>query len=171
MNVNDQLEPTVFAIFGGTGDLAWRKLVPALFDLSRDRSLPPHFSVIVLGRGKLAEDKLRHHLRDGVRKFSRRGKVKAEKWNQFANHVHYLQGDYKKLQTYSTLADQCTKLEKEWRAKAQRIFYMATSPLMFGERKHDLDRPSGRLRRRPGDGGHAHSQGDAGRSCGTVCHQ
>jgi glucose-6-phosphate 1-dehydrogenase len=133
MNVNDQLEPTVFAIFGGTGDLAWRKLVPALFDLSRDRSLPPHFSVIVLGRGKLAEDKLRRHLRDGVREFSRRGKVKAEKWNQFANHVHYLQGDYKKLQTYSTLADQCTKLEKEWGAKAQRIFYMATPPFMFGE--------------------------------------
>jgi glucose-6-phosphate 1-dehydrogenase len=67
MSVNDQLEPTVFAIFGGTGDLAWRKLVPALFDLSRDRSLPPHFSVIVLGRGKLAEDKLRRHLRDGLR--------------------------------------------------------------------------------------------------------
>jgi glucose-6-phosphate 1-dehydrogenase len=133
MNVNDQLEPTVFAIFGGTGDLTWRKLVPALFDLSRDGSLPPHFSVIVLGRGKIAEDKLRHHLREGVSQFSRRGKVKAEKWNQFANHVHYLQGDYKKLQTYSTLGDQCAKLEKEWGAKVHRIFYMATPPSMFGE--------------------------------------
>jgi glucose-6-phosphate 1-dehydrogenase len=57
MHVNDQIEPTVFAIFGGTGDLAWRKLVPALFELARDRSLPPHFSIIVLGRGKVADDK------------------------------------------------------------------------------------------------------------------
>ena len=133
MNVNDQLEPTVFAIFGGTGDLTWRKLVPALFDLSRDRSLPPHFSVIVLGRGEIAEDELRHHLGEGVSQFSRRGKAKAEEWNQFANHVHYLQGDYNKLQTYSTLGDQCAKLEKEWGAKAQPIFYLATPPSMFGE--------------------------------------
>jgi glucose-6-phosphate 1-dehydrogenase len=133
MNVNEQLEPTVLVIFGGTGDLAWRKLVPALFDLSRDLSLPTHFSVIVLGRGKLAEDKLRQRLREGVNQFSRLGKVKAEEWNQFAKNVHYLQGDYKKLQTYSTLKDQCTKLEKEWGAKAQYIFYMATPPSMFGE--------------------------------------
>ena len=47
---NDQLEPTVFAIFGGAGDLAWRKLVPALFDLSQDRSLPLRFSIIAVDR-------------------------------------------------------------------------------------------------------------------------
>src|ERR1700690_2028956 len=96
INLNDQLDPTVLVIFGGTGDLTWRKLVPALFDLSWDRSLPSQFSIIVLGRGKLAQDKLRNHLREGVSQFSRRGKVKAEQWNQFANHVHYLQGDYNK---------------------------------------------------------------------------
>ncbi len=112
MNANEQLEPTVLVIFGGTGDLAWRKLVPALFDLSRDLSLPTHFSVIVLGRGKLTEDKLRQRLREGVNQFSRLGKVKAEEWNQFAKNVHYLQGDYKKLQTYSTLKNQCTKAGK-----------------------------------------------------------
>jgi glucose-6-phosphate 1-dehydrogenase len=129
----NQLEPTVFAIFGGTGDLAWRKLMPALFDLSRDGSLPPHFSIIVLGRGEIAEDNLRDHLREGVSRFSRRGKVKAEEWNRFANQVHYLQGDYGKLQTYSTLRDQWAKLEKEWGAKGQCILYMATPPSMFGE--------------------------------------
>ena len=50
MITNDRLEPTVFVIFGGTGDLTWRKLVPALFDLSQDRSLPADFSIIVVGR-------------------------------------------------------------------------------------------------------------------------
>ena len=44
MKTNDQLEPTVFVIFGGAGDLTWRKLVPALFDLSQDRSMPADFS-------------------------------------------------------------------------------------------------------------------------------
>ena len=46
MTTNTQLEPTVFAIFGGAGDLTWRKLIPALFDLSQDRSLPDRFAVI-----------------------------------------------------------------------------------------------------------------------------
>lgn len=133
MSVNDQYAPTVLIIFGGTGDLAWRKLVPALFDLHRDQRLPPHFLIIVVGRSEVAEDKLRQHLREGVGRFSRRGKVKAEEWQEFAGHVHYLRGDYKRLQTYSTLREQCTKLEKEWGAKAQRIFYLATPPSMFGE--------------------------------------
>ena len=82
MKTNDQLEPTVFAIFGGMGDLTWRKLVPALFDLSQDRSLPADFSIIVVDRVKLNEEKLRRRLHDGVKKFSRRGNVKAGEWSQ-----------------------------------------------------------------------------------------
>jgi hypothetical protein len=62
MKPNDQLEPTVFVIFGGAGDLTWRKLVPALFDLSQDRSLPADFSVIAVDRVDLSDDKLRRRL-------------------------------------------------------------------------------------------------------------
>jgi len=50
MKTNDPLEPTVFVIFGGAGDLTWRKLVPALFDLSQDRSMPANFSIIAVDR-------------------------------------------------------------------------------------------------------------------------
>jgi glucose-6-phosphate 1-dehydrogenase len=133
MKTNDQFEPTVFAIFGGAGDLTWRKLVPALFDLSQDRSLPPCFSIIAVDRVDFSDDKLRRRLHDGVKKFSSRGNVNAGEWNEFAQHIHYQQGDFKKLQTYTTLGERCTKLEKEWGATAQRIFYMATPPSMFAE--------------------------------------
>jgi glucose-6-phosphate 1-dehydrogenase len=133
MKTNDRLEPTVFAIFGGMGDLTWRKLVPALFDLSQDRSLPSDYSIIAVDRVKLNEEKLRLRLHDGVRKFSRQGNVKAGEWREFARHIRYQQGDFKKLQTYATLGEQCAKLEKEWGAKVHRIFYMATPPSMFGE--------------------------------------
>jgi hypothetical protein len=51
INPKDQLEPTVFVIFGGAGDLTWRKLVPALFDLSKDRSMPADFSIIAVDPG------------------------------------------------------------------------------------------------------------------------
>lgn len=133
MKTNDQPKPTVFIIFGGAGDLTWRKLVPALFDLSQDRSIPPHFSIIAVDRVDLNEDKLRQHLQEGVNKFSRRGKAKTDQWNKFAKHIRYHQGDFKKPQTYSALEGQCTKLEKEWNTEAHRIFYMATPPSLFGE--------------------------------------
>ena len=129
----DQLEPTVFVIFGGAGDLTWRKLIPALFDLSRDQSMPAVFSVLVVDRVVMSDEKLRSHLHDGINQFSRHGKVKAGEWSEFARHIHYQQGDFKKLATYTDLGKQCAKLEKEWAAKAHRIFYMATPPSMFGE--------------------------------------
>jgi glucose-6-phosphate 1-dehydrogenase len=96
MKSNDQLEPTVFVIFGGAGDLTWRKLVPALFDLSQDRSLPAQFAIIAVDRIKLGDDALRRRLHNGVNQFSRFGKAQSATWNQFAQHIHYQQGDFKK---------------------------------------------------------------------------
>ncbi len=133
MTTTDKLEPTVFVIFGGAGDLTWRKLIPALFDLSQDRSLPGQFAIIAVDRVKFSDNRLRRRLHDGVNQFSRFGKAKAGAWNQFAPHVQYLQGDFKKLSTYSALGAQCSLLEKTWGARAHRIFYMATPPSMFGE--------------------------------------
>jgi glucose-6-phosphate 1-dehydrogenase len=133
MKTNDQPEPTVFVLFGGAGDLTWRKLMPALFDLSQDRSMPADFSVIAVDRVDLSDEELRQRLHDGVKKFSRQGMMKTGEWDEFARHIRYQQGDFKKLQTYTALGEQCEKLEKEWGAKVHRIFYMATPPSMFGE--------------------------------------
>lgn len=133
MKTNDTLEPTVFIIFGGAGDLTWRKLVPALFDLSQDRSLPAQFAIIAVDRIKLDAEALSRRLHEGVNQFSRFGKVQAAAWNSFAQHIHYQQGDFKKLRTYAALDNLCTKLEKQWDSKAHRIFYMATPPSLFAE--------------------------------------
>lgn len=133
MKTTDSLEPTIFIIFGGAGDLTWRKLVPSLFDLSQDRSMPTKFSIIVVDRIDMSDEKLRRRLHDGVKKFSRTGKLKISEWSSFAKHIHYKQGDFKKMHTYKALDEHCAKLEKEWNTKAHRIFYMATPPSMFGE--------------------------------------
>jgi glucose-6-phosphate 1-dehydrogenase len=85
------LEPTVFIIFGGAGDLTWRKLIPALFDLSQDRSMPACFSVIAVDRVAMSDEKLRRRLHDGVKSFSRKGMVKREEWSVFAKHIYYQQ--------------------------------------------------------------------------------
>ncbi len=106
----EQLDPTIFVIFGGAGDLTWRKLIPALFDLSQDRSLPAQFAIIAVDRIDLGDGALRPRLRDGVNRFSRFGTVKVAAWKQFAPHLHYQQGDFKKLPTYAALGAQCDRL-------------------------------------------------------------
>jgi glucose-6-phosphate 1-dehydrogenase len=133
LKTDDQLEPTVFAIFGGAGDLTSRKLIPALFDLSQDRSLPAEFAIIAIDRIKLGDLQLRRRLRDGVNRYSRFGRAGAAAWNRFASHIRYQQGDFKQPRTYAALGAQCEKLDKAWGSKAHRIFYMATPPSMFGE--------------------------------------
>src|SRR5580700_5365997 len=107
MKANDHHEPAVFVIFGGAGDLTWRKLVPALFDLSLDRSMPAEFAIIAVDRVAFSDDKLRKHLHDGVNQFSRFGKAKDAVWNEFAKHISYQPGDFKKPATYAALGGQC----------------------------------------------------------------
>ena len=133
MKPDDHIEPTVFVIFCGAGDLTWRKLVPALFDLSEDRSLPADFSVIAVDRVDVSDETLRRRLHAGVKKFARHKVVKSGAWREFSRHLHYQRGDFKKLHTYTALGEHCAKLEKEWGTKAHRIFYMATPPSLFGE--------------------------------------
>src|ERR1035437_5908801 len=130
---SDRLDLTISVIFGGAGDLTWRKLIPALFDLSQDPSVPPDFAIIAVDRIAFSDDALRRRLHEGVNRFSRFGKAKTAEWKRFASHIQYQQGDFKKLATYKALGKQCEKLEKAWGGKAHRIFYMATPPSMFGE--------------------------------------
>jgi glucose-6-phosphate 1-dehydrogenase len=133
MNANEKPDPTVFVIFGGGGDLTWRKLIPAIFDLSLDKRLPEQFAIIIIDRSSFGDNQLRKHLHEGVKKFSRLGKTNTAAWNQFAPHIQYQQGDFKKLSTYTALSRECARLDKSFGAQAHNIFYMATPPVMFGE--------------------------------------
>jgi hypothetical protein len=65
MKTSDQLPPNIFVIFGGAGDLTWRKLMPALFDLSQSHNIPAQFSILAVDRVELSEDALRKRLHEG----------------------------------------------------------------------------------------------------------
>jgi glucose-6-phosphate 1-dehydrogenase len=125
------LPPTILVIFGGGGDLTWRKLTPALFDLYLDHSMPDQFAAIVVDRVELSAEKLHKRLHDGVAKFSRQGKPAADQWKPFAERFSYLAGDFKDAQTYTQLKKQIEAVEGQWQCQAQRVFYMATPPAMF----------------------------------------
>src|SRR6185295_12344315 len=99
-----QSQPTLFFIFGGTGDLTSRKLIPALYNLFLDGWLPENFAIVGLGRTVQTDDQFRKALLDDINKFSRRGKAVNEKWNAFSSHVHFQVSDIKVDKTYLELA-------------------------------------------------------------------
>jgi glucose-6-phosphate 1-dehydrogenase len=133
MKTSAQFAPTIFAIFGGGGDLTWRKLIPALFDLSHDRSLPQQFAIIVVDRVEFTNDQIRKRLHDGVKKFSRQEKINENDWEEFSKHIYYMKGDFKQINLYQELAEKCSKFEREWEGNASIVYYMATPPVMFPE--------------------------------------
>ena len=135
-----EVPSVIFVIFGGAGDLTWRKLVPSLFDLHRDGRMPKKFAIIAVDRAHFRDAELHKHFLDGVKRFSRKGKVKGADWKQFARHVTYQQGDFKDPATYSNLAKSFAKLDKDWKAKASHIFHLATPPVMVGDHSKDAGR-------------------------------
>ena len=124
--------PTVIMIFGGAGDLTWRKLMPSLFDLDRDGRMPEKFAIIAVDRVPMRDAEMHKHFLDGVKRFSRKGKVKLTDWNNFARNVTYHQGDFKDPVTYSGLMTTCEQLDTKWKVKAAHIYHLATPPAMVG---------------------------------------
>jgi glucose-6-phosphate 1-dehydrogenase len=126
------LEPTILVIFGSMGDLAWRKLAPALYNLLLGQQLPKHFAVIGLDIKIESPDEFRLRLRDGANGFCECGGVDAKTWNEFALNLSYLSGDFADPETYTALDGQLKALEKKWRGPANHIFYLATPPGIVG---------------------------------------
>lgn len=123
-----QIEPTVLVIFGGMGDLTWRKLAPALFNLMLNQQLPKRFAVIGLDLKKGSSDQFRLRVRDGVDRFCECGEVDKRIWNKFAGNLTYLSGDFFDPATYAALSEQLKAQEDEWKIPANHVFYLATPP-------------------------------------------
>ncbi len=130
-------EPSIITIFGGGGDLTWRKLIPALYNLYLEQKLPPQFAVILVDGKAITEPQMLTHLQKGVSQFSA-GKLNPSEWKTFSENIHYLKGDFKKPETYKKLNQTSKDLQKKWNQKAHTIFYMATPPSLFGVIPHYL---------------------------------
>ena len=126
-----QSQPTIFVIFGGTGDLNWRKVTPALYNLFLDNWIPEQFAIIGSGRTKLSDDDFKAKMLDGVNQFSRRGKADPEKWASFASHIFYQAADVNDAETYKEFATHIQNHESEWKQEANIIYYLAVAPQFF----------------------------------------
>jgi glucose-6-phosphate 1-dehydrogenase len=152
MGADHRPDPTVFVIFGGAGDLAWRKLIPALYNLFLDKWLPEKFSIIGTGHRHTSDEEFRQHLREGVDKFSRRGKTLDEEWQGFAGHLNFMAADLDKSEVFDELAKKLADQDKSWDTKATRIFYLSLPPRMIdpitrelGKAKLNQDRKRSRI--------------------------
>jgi glucose-6-phosphate 1-dehydrogenase len=132
-------DPTVLVIFGAGGDLAWRKLVPALYQLALDGWLAAGFAVIGIDLKPMSDDEFRDHLRKGVEQFCRRQAFRAEQWQEFAAHICYLAGDLTAPAPYAAILERFGQLEKNFAAPAQHIFYLAVGPGLIAPITKQLD--------------------------------
>jgi glucose-6-phosphate 1-dehydrogenase len=124
-------QPTIFVIYGASGDLCRRKLIPALYNLFLDGWMPDKFSIIGAGRTELTKEEFRQKLLEGINQFSRNGKAANDKWIEFSGHFFYEGADLNNYEAYQGICNFITNCEKEWKAKAVVIHYMAVAPSLF----------------------------------------
>jgi glucose-6-phosphate 1-dehydrogenase len=122
--------PCTLVIFGGSGDLAKRKLVPAVYNLLLDGVLPANYAILGLGRKPLSDQEFRAVSREGIVKYSRQ-KLADEKWTEFERRLFYLAGGIDEPQTYHDIKTRCEKIEAELKLPGNRIFYLAIPPTSF----------------------------------------
>ncbi|MCL4272231.1 MAG: glucose-6-phosphate dehydrogenase [Anaerolineales bacterium] len=136
---------TSIIIFGASGDLTQRKLIPSLFNLFRKRRTPKKFQIIGFGGTDFSEDAFRAHLHEGMKKFASFDYTQEE-WDIFAPNLHYVCGKYTEADAFQKLADFLVRTEE---GDANRLFYMALPPTLFPDIVDNLD-ATGQLRE---DGG------------------
>src|ERR1051325_1217654 len=117
-------------IFGATGDLTHRKLVPALYNLAADGELPPQVAVVGFARRPKTDDEFRKEQEESTKKFSRQ-QVRDEIWNDFAQALFYHQSEFHDANGYETLAERLEKIDKERGTGGNRLFYLAVAPDQF----------------------------------------
>ncbi len=131
MEVLKITQPTIIILLGGTGDLSWRKVVPALYNLFLDSRLSEKFSLVGVSRKKITDKQLQQHYKEGIDQFSRSGKIKPTEWNKFAKAIQYIQGEFDQKSLYISIEEHITQLEEAWGEKALKVFYFAVPPANF----------------------------------------
>ncbi len=117
-------------IFGATGDLTHRKLIPALYNIAADGELPPQVAVVGMARRTKTDEEFRTEMGEAVRKFSRQT-VRDELWDGFAKSLFYHVSEFGDAEGYQGLRKKLEEIEKERGNGGNRLFYLAVAPDQF----------------------------------------
>jgi glucose-6-phosphate 1-dehydrogenase len=129
---NPRSEPCVILIFGASGDLTKRLLVPALYNLECDALLSPHCAVLGSANEKLSDEAFRERMTGEIQKFHTRKEFDKPAWERLVRRFHYTPGGFADLANYQLLKQRVAELDAEFNAGGNVLFYFATAPRFFG---------------------------------------
>src|SRR5262245_3020608 len=125
--------PCAVVIFGASGDLTKRKLVPALYRLTQQRLLPAEFAILGFSRSPMSHDEFREKMKDAIVTYSEAKKVDEAVWDSFAKGIFYVAGDVNNADSYRQIAEMLDQIDRDRGTAGNRVFYLSTSPSLYSE--------------------------------------
>jgi glucose-6-phosphate 1-dehydrogenase len=124
-------QPCMLVLFGASGDLAKRKIIPALYEMAREGLLSQQFALVGYSRTQLSDDQFRNEFRDAVQKFARNKSIDSATLARLLSGVYYHPGDYGDNESHLALAKRLRELDKKHGTAGSRLFYLSTPPNTF----------------------------------------
>ena len=142
-------DPCAVVIFGASGDLTKRKLVPALYRLTQERLLPAEFAIIGFARSPMSHEDFRAKMKDAIVTYSEAKRVDEAVWESFAKGIFYVSGDVNNPESYRQIRETLDQVDRERGTAGNRVFYLSTSPSLYAEAIQqlgaaDLAKPKGK---------------------------
>ncbi len=125
------VNPCILVIFGATGDLTARKLMPAIYNLVREGQLPAQFACVGFARRDKTHDQFREEMHKAVSEHSRVKPIDDDVWNTFKEQIFYHRSEFDKDEGYKALGEFLTQLDGRFGTKGNRVFYLSTQPSSF----------------------------------------
>jgi glucose-6-phosphate 1-dehydrogenase len=123
-------DPCIMVIFGASGDLTKRKLIPALYNLAKDNLLSKDFALVGFARNELSSEQFRDMIGKEIGDYATT-KVDPDLWHWFASRIYYLSGDFDSASGYDKLRDLLVQIDKEHGTRGNYFYYLATAPSFF----------------------------------------
>ncbi|MEL6779420.1 MAG: glucose-6-phosphate dehydrogenase [Cyanobacteria bacterium J06597_16] len=130
--------PQILVIFGASGDLTQRKLVPALYRMRQERRLPAELTIVGVARREWSHDYFREHMKEGVEEFGGGIGPDESTWNEFAKGLFYSPGNIDKPEDYRKLKEFLAELDEKRGTQGNRVFYLSVAPRFFAEAAQQL---------------------------------
>jgi len=124
-------EPCTVVLFGASGDLAKRKVIPAMYDLATHNSLGPRYAIIGFSRTAMSDESFRGASAEAAKSISEVGPIDPKKWEEFASNLYYQAGEYGNPDDFAKLAKRLDDLSAEKKLRGNRLFYLSTPPEVY----------------------------------------
>jgi glucose-6-phosphate 1-dehydrogenase len=124
-------EPVTVILFGASGDLAKRKVIPAMYDLATHKALGLRYAIVGFSRTAMTDESFRSTIGEAAKTISEVGPIDPTQWNEFAGNLYYSQGDYGKPESFAALAKRLKELSEAKQLGSNRLFYISTPPEVY----------------------------------------